>query len=120
MAKTTRKTLEPVEPDAVLEPAAASSSQGARAEARNRPAATARFTVHGEEFTVPANVLDSVEVLELAEDEKFITMCRLILGPTDWPRLKDAIRDDAGVPRTSGLEEFITALMAAVDPTSGS
>lgn len=53
---------------------------------------TKTVTYDGEEFTVAAETLDDVEVLEAWEDGKHTTMLRAILGPKQWTSFKSKKR----------------------------
>lgn len=69
---------------------------------------------NGDEYTIDRDAADNVEVLELIEDEKYISAIRAYVGPEQWVRWKEANRDDAGrVPRAA-FEEFLDLAMGAI------
>lgn len=81
---------------------------------------TRAFTHGGNEYTLPTSAMDDVEILELLEDEKYLSVVRRVLGREQWDRFKDSERlDDGRVPAAS-LESFIKAVMGAADPQDAS
>lgn len=59
------------------------------------------------EYTLPADVMDDVEILEYIEDSKFITAVRKIVGTKQWTAFKEASKNEAGRVPTAPFEEFI-------------
>jgi len=45
-------------------------------------------THNGQDYTVPADVLDNVEVIEAWEDGKHTLLLRALLGPVQWDKFK--------------------------------
>ena len=80
------------------------------------------FTFRGVTYTVPRNAMDDLEVLEALEEDKFITVIRKTIGDAQWKTFKDTSRTaDGRLPLTeSGFEEFLDAMMRALDPTTAS
>ena len=83
---------------------------------------TTTFTFRGVTYTVPRNAMDDLEVLEALEEDKFITVIRKTIGDAQWKTFKDTSRTaDGRRPLTeSGFEEFLDAMMKALDPTTAS
>ena len=83
---------------------------------------TTTFTFRGVTYTVPRNAMDDLEVLEALEEDKFITVIRKTIGDAQWKTFKDTSRTaDGRLPLTeSGFEEFLDAMMKALDPTTAS
>lgn len=69
---------------------------------------------NGDEYTIDREAANNVEILELIEDEKYISALRAYLGSEQWGRWKDANRDDAGRVPQSAFEEFLNAAMSSI------
>ena len=91
-----------------------SDRQAKKNEAAPDEAQDIDFEWGGHTYTIPADAFDDVEILELLEDEKNLSVVRRILGGDQWTLWKDRNRNDAGRVPAEPLAEFLEALFAAV------
>ena len=105
---------------------AAKKSDAVKAEAARavgeEPEAPAKLDVEfeGRVYTIRADAMMDVEVLEAVEDEKWIWVMRLVLGIPQWKAFKNQIRTEEGRVPAARLEEFLGTVMAAADPRNAS
>lgn len=88
--------------------------QAKKNEAKPDEAQSIDFEWGGHTYTVPAEAFDDVEILELLEDEKNLSVVRQILGSDQWSEWKDRNRNAAGRVPAEPLGEFLGALFEAV------
>ena len=74
----------------------------------------------GVEYTVRQDTFDDVELLEMLEDERYISLVRRIVGPKKWAEFKDSARTESGRVPAKELEAFLELVMGAVDPQDAS
>lgn len=65
------------------------------------------------EYVIPADAFDDVEILELLEDEKHLSVVRQILGREQWGEWKDRHRGPGGRVSSEAIEPFLKALFEA-------
>src|SRR5690242_16419064 len=53
-------------------------------------------TLDGHEYQIDPAVFDDLEFLELVEDEKWVSVLRLMLGKTQWAQFKENHADENG------------------------
>ena len=81
----------------------------------------ARFTCRGVEYTVDADALDDLLVVEDLEGERIASALRRVLGDKQYTAFKESLRTADGRHRVGeAAEEIMTALVRAVDPTGAS
>lgn len=74
----------------------------------------------GEKYRVSRTAMDDLELVEMLEDEKYISAVRKILGPKQWAAFKEAARaDDGRIPMVE-LEGLLKAVMGHSDPQDAS
>jgi hypothetical protein len=78
------------------------------------------FEYEGREYNVSSSALDDVEILELLEDEKYISVVRRILGKEQWETFKDSVREADGRVPSASLEGFLKVVMKVADPQDAS
>lgn len=61
----------------------------------------------GETYTIPADTMDNIEIIEFIEDEEYIHAIRAIIGREQWSKFKDAHRDERGRVSTEDFQAFI-------------
>lgn len=66
------------------------------------------------EYVIPADAFDDVEIVELLEDEKNISVLRQILGKEQWDLWKDRSRGATGRVSSATAMSFLQAMFAAV------
>lgn len=88
--------------------------QAQKNEAQPHMAGDITFEYDGNEYTVAAAAGDDVELLELLEDDKTVTVVRQVLGKEQWDQWKDRYRGDNGRVSTDAVEPFLTALFDAL------
>lgn len=99
-------------PEGVKQP---SDHRPAKNEANPAAARDIAFEHDGHHWTIPAAAFEDIEVLELLEDENYVSVVRKILGRQQWDAWKNAHRDDEGRVSVTHAEPFITALFEAAD-----
>lgn len=90
-----------------------SDRQAKKNEAAPDEAQDIDFEWGGHTYTIPAEAFDDVEILELLEDEKNLSVVRQILGPVQWGEWKDRNRTATGRVPAEPLVEFLEALFGA-------
>jgi hypothetical protein len=87
----------------------------AKAEAKGQDI-TLKFD--GLDYSIDRGNADNVELMELVEDEKYISAIRGYLGVDQWVQFKDSHRDEAGRVPSEAFERFMTAAMEAIGGNS--
>lgn len=100
--------------------------------AEKKPAVTAKdeakgttpkdltFTHNGTKYTIPAEAINDLEVMENLEDEKYISVARQVLGRQQWARFKELHRGENGRIKATELDSMLEAIWGAGDPTNES
>ena len=77
------------------------------------------FKFKGNDYSIRADCMTNMDVLEHLEDGKYILAVRAILGPIQWAQFKDAHREHGRVD-VAVLDDMMVAISGAADPTSAS
>lgn len=90
-----------------------SDRQAKKNEAEPDEAVDIEFEWDGDTYVIPADAFDDVEILELLEDEKNLSVVRQILGAEQWSAWKDRNRGASGRVSAGPLAAFLEALFSA-------
>lgn len=71
------------------------------------------FEFDGVTYSIDADALDDVELLELIEEEKHILVLRGYLGREQWEEFKDSHRNDRGRVGSEPVKRLMAAVMGA-------
>ena len=88
--------------------------QAEKNEANPEQATDITFTHNGHEYSIPADAMDDVEIVEMLEDEKTVTVVRQILGKEQWDAWKDRNRGPSGRISAAVAEKFLTEMFEAM------
>lgn len=86
---------------------AATRARKAEAEPNTEPIS---FEHDGETYTIAADAVNDLELLEDFEDGKNLSGIRRLLGAEQWARFKDSARDGAGRVPAEAAEPFLDKL----------
>lgn len=73
------------------------------------------FEYDGETYEIAADATDNLELYEAIEDDKMLTATRGFLGQEQYNKFKDAHRNENGIVSVTSFENFLQALMTAVE-----
>lgn len=79
-----------------------------------------RVEYDGVEYQIDSGLLDDIEVIELLEDEKYISAIRKLVGADGWKAFKDSHREADGRVPMGTLEGFLNVVMKTADPQGAS
>lgn len=68
----------------------------------------------GNTYEIDRANANNLELLELTEDEKYISAIKGYLGAAQWAKWKDSVRDEKGRVPADGFEDFLNAVMVAI------
>jgi hypothetical protein len=93
--------------------------EGAKVPADRQPKAEARGDVitvehKGATYEIDRDNADNLELMEFAEEGKYILAIRGYLGDDQWSKWKDAVRDEKGRVRTAEFETFLQSVMDTI------
>lgn len=74
------------------------------------------FTYEGVQYTLRGDSMEDVELVELLEDEKYISLLRKLVGPAKWAEFKDSVRTEDGRVPLEALRGFLEIVMEKADP----
>lgn len=75
---------------------------------------TIEFTYEETTYTVEADAMNNLEVLEMVEDEKYLAVTRLLIGEDGYKAFKEASRNEKGRVPLESFEGFLQALFDAL------
>lgn len=78
------------------------------------------FDYDDDHYIIDRANADNIELMEFAEDEKYLTAIRGYLGADQWDQWKEAHRDDKGRVASIHFEPFMQAVMDAIGGSGNS
>lgn len=96
--------------------------EASRQKDQDKPEFVRLYTLeYGEQtYTIRADAMDDIEILEFIEDEKYILALRRMLGKEAWTQFKNSVRTPDGRVPSAPLEAFMEKVMKTLDPQDAS